>query len=142
LHTNDAPEANSTLANMNVPTFLLSNAISTIIAQRLVRKICDNCKQSFTPTKTLLKSVGLPQTTKKLWRGKGCDQCYHTGNHGRTGIFEIVNVTPQIRQMIADEESTAEIAKVAKLKTMADRCRQKVKSGIVNPEEFLRVIRT
>jgi len=68
--------------------------------------------------------------------------CYHTGNKGRTGIFEIIEVTPEIRKMIAEDRPVDEIAKAAKLKTMADRCRLKMKAGIVAPEEFLRVIRT
>ena len=142
LHTNDAPEAISTLRNMDIPSYLISSALTAIIAQRLVRKICPKCKTSFTPDKTLLKSLRLPESTKRLYRGKGCDYCYHTGNKGRTGIFELLEITPTIRRMIAADEPTEKIAKSAKLKTMADRCRQKLRDGIVAPEAFLRVIRT
>ncbi|HOJ32092.1 MAG TPA: ATPase, T2SS/T4P/T4SS family [Candidatus Hydrogenedentes bacterium] len=142
MHTNDAPEAISTLRNMGVPSYLIASALTAVLAQRLVRKICLNCKQEFKPDKMLLQSVGLPPTVKQLWRGKGCDVCYHTGNKGRTGIFEIIEVTPEIRKMIAEDRPVDEIAKAAKLKTMADRCRLKMKAGIVAPEEFLRVIRT
>ena len=142
MHTNDAPEAITTLRNMGVPSYLISSALTAIIAQRLVRKICSECKAPFTPTKTLLQSVGLPTTVKQLWRGKGCDVCYHTGNKGRTGIFEMIEVTPEVRRLIDAEESSEKIVKAAKLKTMADRCRLKMKRGIVAPEEFLRVIRT
>lgn len=142
MHTNDAPEAISTLRNMGVPSYLIASALTAVLAQRLVRKICLNCKEEFKPDKMLLQSVGLPPTVKQLWRGKGCDVCYHTGNKGRTGIFEIIEVTPEIRKMIAEDRPVDEIAKAAKLKTMADRCRLKMKAGIVAPEEFLRVIRT
>ncbi|MCC6794005.1 MAG: Flp pilus assembly complex ATPase component TadA [Candidatus Hydrogenedentes bacterium] len=142
LHTNDAPEAVSTLRNMQVPSYLIASALTAVVAQRLVRKICPDCREGFVPSKPLLKSLHLPETTKKLFRGKGCDSCYHTGNHGRTGIFEIIEITEDIRRMIAADEPMEKIVKSAKLKTMADRCRQKVKDGIVAPEEFLRVIRT
>ena len=142
LHTNDAPEAISTLRNMDVPSYLIASALTAVLAQRLVRTICTNCKTSFAPTQTLLKSIGLTSATKKLYRGKGCDMCYGTGNRGRTGIFEIVEVTPAIRKLIANDAPTGEVQKAAKLKTMAMRCRQKVKRGEVTPEEFLRVIRT
>ena len=142
LHTNDAPEAITTLRNMGVPSYLISSALTAVIAQRLVRKICDNCNKPFAPTKTLLKSIGLPESTKKLRRGTGCDNCYHTGTKGRTGIFEVLEMTAGIRKLVDADESAEKITKAAKLKTMAERCRVKVKQGTVNPEEFLRVIRT
>lgn len=142
LHTNDAPEAISTLRNMGVPSYLISSALTAVIAQRLIRKICDNCKKSFEAKSDLLRSLGLPSTQKKLYRGAGCPTCYGTGNIGRTGIFEILEITPPLRKMIAEDASIDDVQKAAKLKTMAMRCREKVKQGIVNPEEFLRVIRT
>lgn len=142
LHTNDAPEAISTLRNMDVPAYLIASAITSVIGQRLVRTICQECRTSFKPPATLLKSLGLPATTKKLYRGKGCDACYHTGNFGRTGIFEVLEINEPIRKLIEKEATADELMKAAKLKTMAMRCRQKVTAGTVNPEEFLRVIRT
>lgn len=142
LHTNDAPEAISTLRNMDVPAYLISSALTAVIGQRLVRTICNECRTPFKPPASLLKSLGLPATTKKLFRGAGCDECYHTGNRGRTGIFEILEINESLRRLINDEAGVEQIMKGAKLKTMAMRCRQKVKDGIVNPEEFLRVIRT
>lgn len=141
LHTNDAAEAMSTLRNMAVPSYLIGSALTAVIGQRLVRKICPNCKVSYAPPKPLLKAIGLPQTTKTLYKGKGCELCYHTGNKGRTGIFEILEVTPEIRKMIVADKPVEEIAKTAKMKTMAERCLLKVKHGDVAPEEFLRVIR-
>ena len=142
LHTNDAPEAITTLRNMDIPSYLISSALTTIVAQRLVRCICPDCKTTFAPSKTLLKSVKLPETIKRLSRGKGCENCYHTGLRGRTGIFEILEITDPIRKMIAADESVAKITKAAKLKTMAERCRLKVKKGEITAEELLRVIRT
>lgn len=142
LHTNDAPEAIATLRNMDVPSYLLSSALTAVVGQRLVRKICDNCKKAFTPTKTLLKSLHLPESTKKLYRGEGCEECHHTGSRGRTGIFEVIEITGSVRTLIAEDAPLSKIMSAAKLKTMADRCRQKVKEGQVAPEELLRVIRT
>ena len=142
LHTNDAPEAIATLRNMEVPAYLISSALTAIVGQRLVRTICRECVTSFKPTPTMLKSLGLPASTKKLYRGTGCDACYHTGNHGRTGIFEVLEITEPIRKLIYEEASAEVVMKAAKLVTMAMRCRQKVTDGLVNPEEFLRVIRT
>ncbi len=142
LHTNDAPEAISTLRNMDVPAYLISSALTAVIGQRLIRTICENCRAGFKPSASLLKSLSLPASTKKLFRGNGCDECYHTGNRGRTGIFEILEITEPIRKLINEEAGPDKIMKAAKLKTMAMRCRQKVKSGSINPEEFLRVIRT
>jgi type II secretory ATPase GspE/PulE/Tfp pilus assembly ATPase PilB-like protein len=142
LHTNDAPEAISTLRNMGIPSYLIASALTAVVGQRLVRTICPNCRTAFKPSAALLKTVGLPTTVKTLYRGKGCPNCYQTGNRGRTGIFEILDITPEIRQLIGADEKTEKIAEAAKLKTMATRCRQKVKAGVVEPEEFLRVIRT
>jgi len=107
-----------------------------------VRKICPSCKKGYKPTKTLLKSLRLPENTKKLYKGEGCDECYNTGYHGRTGIFEILEVTEAVRKLISEGSPLSTISKAAKLKTMADRCRRKMKKGEVSAEEFLRVIRT
>ncbi len=141
LHTNDAPDAINTLRNMGVASYLISSALSAVIAQRLVRKICEDCKVQYKPNASILRDIGLSTTIKTLYRGKGCNNCYHTGYKGRTGIFEILEITPQIRKLIAEGATPEEIAKTAKLKTMADHCREKIKEGIVTPEEFLRVIR-
>lgn len=141
LHTNDAPDAINTLRNMGIPSYLISSALTAVIAQRLVRKVCDNCKIPYKPSTSILKEVGLPVSIKTLYRGKGCNHCYHTGYKGRTGIFEILEITPQIRKLIAEGATPETIAQTAKMKTMADHCREKIKEGIVTPEEFLRVVR-
>jgi type IV pilus assembly protein PilB len=142
LHTNDAPEAIHTLRNMEVPSYLLASALTAVIGQRLVRSICPDCRTSYKPTAAALKSLGMPANVPKLFRGKGCDKCFHTGNHGRSGIFEVLEITPTVRELIAKDASGDQIAKGAKLKTMAMRCREKVLKGAVDAEEFLRVIRT
>jgi len=141
LHTNDAAEAITTLRNMGVPSYLIASALTAVIGQRLVRQICPQCKGTYKPSKGMLKSIGLPESTKNLYKGVGCEHCYHTGSKGRTGIFEMFEVTPELRRLIAADRPTEEITKAGKLKNMADRCRLKVERGQVAPEEFLRVIR-
>ena len=142
LHTNDAPEAISTLRNMGIPSYLIASALTGVVGQRLVRRICSECRVDYKPSTGLLKSILLPTTTKKLYKGAGCDACYGTGNHGRTGIFEVLEITTAVRRLITEEATDMDITKACKLKTMAMRCREKVKDGTVTAEEFLRVIRT
>jgi type IV pilus assembly protein PilB len=141
LHTNYATEAISTLRNMGVPSFLIASALTGVVAQRLVRQICPECKTTYAPSAGLLKSLGLPPSVKRLYRGKGCANCYGTGTRGRTGIFEVFDITPAIRKMIVEDEPVEKITKTVKMKTMGDRCREKVKQGIVAAEEYLRVVR-
>lgn len=142
LHTNDAPEAISTLRNMGVPSYLIASALTAVVGQRLVRRLCPDCKKPFTVPKTMQKSLGLPDAVKKLYRGEGCPKCYNTGTRGRTGIFEVLEVTPEVRRMIAEDQPIEKINVASGLKTMAERCRRKLREGDIPPEEFLRVIRT
>ena len=141
LHTNDAIEAVGTLRNMGVASFLISAALTGVVGQRLVRKVCPECKTAFKPTAALLQAIGLPATVKRLHRGAGCQYCHFTGGSGRTGIFEVLEVTPEVRALILKEAAPKDIMKAANFKSMADRCREKVRAGITTPEEYLRVIR-
>lgn len=142
MHTNDAPEAISTLRNMGVPSYLIGSALTAVLAQRLVRKICPECRTGFTPDKGLLKTLNLPLSTKTLYRGRGCEACYHTGSKGRTGIFEVLDVTDKVRKLITEDATREKIVEAASLKTMAERGQLKVKRGLVAPEELLKVVRT
>lgn len=141
LHTNDSLETISTLRNMDIPSYLIASALTAVIAQRLVRKICTECRTGFAPAPELLTTLGLPAETETLYQGQGCDACYHTGNRGRTGIFELLEVSPEIRKLIATDAGVSDIADAANLRTMADRCRAKVARGEVDAKEYLRVIR-
>ena len=141
LHTNDAPEAISTLRNMGIPPFLISSALTCVVGQRLVRKICPECRKRFKPKPDLLAAVGLPEDTRTLYHGTGCAVCHHTGCKGRTGIFEVLEVTQAVRELILKEAPPDQLATAAGMKSMADRCRRKILNGLVAPEEFLRVIR-
>ena len=141
LHTNDALVAIGTLRNMGVPALLISTALTGVVGQRLVRKICLECKTPFKPAAALLASMGMSANVRQLHRGAGCQKCHFTGALGRTGIFEVLEMTPEIRKLILKEASPAQIMETAGFKTMADRCRRKVRAGITTPEEYLRVIR-
>jgi type IV pilus assembly protein PilB len=141
LHTNDAVEAVGTLRNMGVSPLLLSAALTGVVGQRLVRKICPECRVSFKPSAALLASLGMSARAKQLYRGTGCQKCHFTGALGRTGIFEVLEVTPEIRALILKEASPEQMMETARIKTMADRCRRKVRAGITTPEEYLRAIR-
>lgn len=141
LHTNDALEALGTLRNMGIPPYLVSSALTAVIGQRLIRRICPECRKPFKPTVALLESLGLPKKTAKLFRGNGCPACHYTGNLGRTGIFEVFEVTSDIRKVILAEADIRESADLSAFKSMAERCRQKILAGIAAPEEYFRVIR-
>lgn len=141
LHTNDAPEAISTLRNMEfrLDSECAYGGYRPAPGANDLPGLQDGVQaECASPS----KSLQLPPTTKKLYRGAGCESCFNTGNRGRTGIFEVMEVNAALRNLIGEDATVDQLCKSGKLKTMAMRCRQKVKDGIVNPEEFLRVIRT
>jgi type IV pilus assembly protein PilB len=142
LHTNTASEAVGTLYNMGVPPYLTAASLAAVVAQRLVRVICPHCKTGYKPSVAALKSVGLKESVKKVYRGTGCDECFHTGYQGRTGIFEILTVTPKIRDHILENASADAIARSGRVKSIPKQCREKIKRGITTIEEYIRVIGT
>jgi len=109
LHTNDAPSSIARLLDLGVEPFLVTATLEGIIAQRLVRKICENCKTPFEPNDSQLMELGLtPETIqgKKFYYGRGCDKCNNTGYRGRTGIFEIMVFNDEMRDLIMNLAST------------------------------------
>jgi type IV pilus assembly protein PilB len=103
LHTNDAPGAITRLIDMGVEPFLISASLEGVLGQRLIRKICVNCKTTYEPSETVLASLGLsPQEIgdKNFFFGRGCDTCNNTGYRGRKGIYELLNVTDPLRDLI------------------------------------------
>ncbi|MFA6410361.1 MAG: ATPase, T2SS/T4P/T4SS family [Candidatus Buchananbacteria bacterium] len=163
LHTNDAPTTLPRLSEMGVPAFLVSSTCNVIIAQRLVRKICQECIESYTLTKVELdkleKQINLQSiletlekqgiTTKKqskdsllFYRGKGCKKCDKTGYKGRIGIYEVLEITPEIGDLLLKGASAGEIEKMAKSQGMISILEDgfiKAKTGITTIEEILRV---
>ena len=109
LHTNDAPSSILRLLDLGLEAFLLTATIEAIIAQRLVRRICLKCKEEYVPTDEQLMELQLRRSDVKdrtLFRGRGCDECNHSGYRGRMAIFEIMKLDDQLREMIMEETST------------------------------------
>ena len=116
LHTNDAPGAVTRLIDMGVEPFLISAALEGILAQRLIRKICTNCRTPYEPTEAVLAQLGLSPHEigdKSFYYGKGCDACNHTGYKGRKGIYELLDVTDPVRQLINQRAPTVVIKQKA-----------------------------
>jgi general secretion pathway protein E len=145
VHTNDAPGAISRLVDMQVEPFLVASSLMAVLAQRLVRTICPECREEYVPTSEELHELGLDlKTTPKLWRGKGCTTCQNTGYLGRQGIFELMLVEENIRQLILQNADSATIKNKAReqgMVTLREDGAHKVKMGITTVEEVTRVTR-
>lgn len=150
LHTNDAPTALPRLIDMKIEPFLVASTVNVIVGQRLVRKICGNCRVSYTQDKNeltgrfaeaeIVKYFGKGRDTR-MYRGKGCSVCHLTGYSGRIGIFEVMEITEKIKKLIT-EKADAEDIKHEALKegmvTMSEDGLSKVQSGVTTIEEVLR----
>ena len=147
LHTNDAPSAISRMVQMGLEPYLISDALLAIVAQRLVRKICPYCKESYTPHKSLIDKVKrwLPEHPV-FYHGKGCPQCEMTGYMGRTLIVEILRIDETVAQKITENVSKLEIARLARerglYRPMIEDGVRKVLDGITTLEEIMRVTRS
>jgi len=147
LHTNDAPGAITRLIDMGVEPFLLASSLEAVMAQRLVRKICTNCKRPYKLDETLLKSLNGSVDIKpytQFYHGVGCNECMQTGMKGRTGIFELLRMTATLRDLIAARPTTEQIIRAAPADhiSMEHDGFAKVLEGITTPEEVLRVAKS
>ncbi len=143
LHTNDAPSAVVRLLDMGIQPFLTSSAVVGVIAQRLVRTICSECKEFYQPSKEELELLGTTRTDIKLARGRGCPLCKNTGYRGRTAVYEIFEINEKIRRLIVAQAPTSEIKKAAMangMKSLSQMGREKILQGISTLEEVHRVI--
>ncbi len=147
LHTNDAPGALTRLIDMGIEPFLVASSLIGVLAQRLVRVVCPHCKESYTPSQQEIKFLesGLngKDTPSVLYRGGGCNKCLGKGYLGRTGIFELLEITSDIRTMITERKDSQTIKNAAihaGFKTLMDNGISKIKNGITTVEEVLRVI--
>jgi len=145
LHTNDAPSAVVRLVDIGVKPFLVASSTRGIIAQRLVRKICERCKEEYTPTEAELRLLGpaAAQLEKAvLYRGKGCPDCRQTGFRGRLGLFELFVLNDQVRNMIFQRVSAADLRNAARqlgMRTLREDGLRKVIAGVTTLTEVLRV---
>ncbi len=147
LHTNDAAGAVTRLIDMGVEPFLLASSLEGILAQRLIRKICPKCKESYHPDETLLKSLNGSvklESGVKFYHGVGCNHCNETGMTGRLGIFEMLRINGRIRELIATRPTTDQIMREAPADhvDMVHDGITKVLQGVTTPEEIFRVAKT
>lgn len=145
LHTNDAPSTVNRLLNMGVEPFLVSSSINCILAQRLARKICDECKEKMAvPPQSLIDAGMSPETANTVvtYRGQGCGKCSETGYKGRIAIYEVMPVKEELKEFILNGAATSEIKREAMrlgMKSMRQSALSKLEDGRTTLEEVLRI---
>jgi len=145
LHTNDSPSAFTRLMNMGVEPFLISSSLLGVLAQRLLRRVCEKCKEVYVPSESLLKDIGLEDKIGSkitFIKGKGCRVCNQSGYKGRTGIYELLKVTPEIQEAVLQKSSADAIREIAVkqgMTTLRQAALEKLLMGVTTPEEVLRV---
>jgi type IV pilus assembly protein PilB len=144
LHTNDAPSTISRLMNMGIEPFLVATSVNLIQAQRLIRRVCKDCKQEHqTPPEALIEVGFSPEEAKtiKTYKGKGCSTCNNTGYKGRIGLYEVMEITDEIRELILIGASALELRKKAiddGMITLRESGLYKIREGVTSPEEVVR----
>ncbi len=146
LHTNDAPSTVTRLMNMGVEGFLLASAVSGILAQRLARKLCPVCKRKTNMSPEMIQKLATVEEDGEknfaIWEPVGCSECNNSGYKGRTGIYEMLTLTPEIQEIILKEGTMLEIHHTAVqqgMQTLRQNALKKLKSGTLSYEEVLRV---
>lgn len=144
LHTNDAPGTITRLKDMGVPTFLITATVEAILAQRLVRRVCINCKEEYRPSDDILSDLDLTTKDlkgKKFFRGAGCEMCNNTGYKGRVGLFELLMMTDNLRDLIMQNCQTEELRDAAEkegMVTLRTAGMTAAYDGTTTPEEVIR----
>jgi type IV pilus assembly protein PilB len=144
LHTNDSAGAVTRLLDMGVEAFLISSSLEGVLAQRLVRRICPECRAETSVPQSLVKkmeALSAQRLAGPYYHGKGCEECRGTGYRGRVGIFELLAITPELRELILQKRSSAEIQATANssMMTMHQDALRKAADGVTTLEEILRV---
>lgn len=142
LHTNDAASSLTRLIDMGIEPFLIASCLNGVMAQRLVRILCPKCKQLI---KKVVKNSPYPDKELTFYQAVGCQECLHTGFSGRIGIFEVMEMTPQIGRLTVEKASSEEIVSFCRqkgTKFLYDDGWQKILAGLTSPEELLRVLGT
>ena len=144
LHTNDAPSTINRLMNMGIEPFLVATSVNLIVAQRLIRKVCEKCKQPEEVPLQALLNVGFSEAEApniELYRGRGCDECNQRGYRGRIGIYEVMVVGEDIRELILSGASAVELRRKAMEEGMIGLRQsglQKIRDGITTIDEVVR----
>ncbi|HEX7078195.1 MAG TPA: GspE/PulE family protein [Candidatus Eisenbacteria bacterium] len=144
LHTNDAAGALPRLLDMDVEPFLLSSAMLGVVGQRLVRRVCEKCKQPITPPGEVAAELGIDPRSGEYVEGRGCRHCHESGYRGRVGIFEVLEVDDEIQSLIAQRSPAEEIARASRragMRTLREDAVRKAAAGVTTLEEVLRVTR-
>lgn len=148
LHTNDAPSAVTRLVDMGVEPYLLSSSLVGILAQRLVRRICSNCKRSYVPSEQELSSLGMSKNDLgvegHIFRGEGCSQCFNTGYKGRHGLYELLTINNSIKRQIVKSPDAVELRKIGLetgMVSLLEHGIDLVKKGVSTVSEVLRATR-
>ena len=146
LHTNDAPSAITRLIDMGIKPFLVASSIQAIMAQRLIRRICPECKQvDPAPDRFVLRMLGITDADlegKQVWKGAGCQRCGDQGYRGRQGIFEMLEMTNDLRELAFARAPTNQMRRAARaggMRPLLEDGKQKILGGITTPEEVLRI---
>lgn len=142
LHTNDSPSAVTRLVDMGIEPYLVASSVTMIIAQRLVRRICSHCKCEDNVSNDIKKNIGLSPDVR-IYKGLGCSNCGHTGYRGRTGIFEVLPISEEIRRLINNRVYASDIRDQAVkegLISLRDSALSKLTDGITSLEEVVREI--
>jgi type IV pilus assembly protein PilB len=142
LHANDAPAAFMRLMEMGIEPFLISTSVIGVIAQRLVRRICTVCRETYRPDITVTRYLGLPEETE-LSRGVGCEACGFTGYRGRVGVYEVLSINDKVRHLIAEGSDTQVIRAEAMdngMKSLKDFCLILLREGLTAVDEVLRTV--
>lgn len=144
LHTNDAVSTISRLVDIGVEPYMISSALRGVVSQRLVRKICPQCRKAYTPTEEEKRMVGIAENEDvTFYKGEGCQECGRTGYRGRRGVFEILTLDAALRREVANNASSEELTKTALengFVTMKDNCRRLVLEGVTTVSEAAKAI--
>jgi type IV pilus assembly protein PilB len=143
LHTNDAPSSITRLINIGVEPYLISASVNSVIAQRLVRRICQNCKEPIEPSEETRKALARNQIdTPELFRGKGCERCRGTGYSGRCAIYEVLVLDDSFRDLVAASPNVTDLRRYCRergMVTLREDGIRKLKRGVTTVEEVIRV---
>jgi len=144
LHTNDAVSTISRLVDIGVEPYMISSALRGVVSQRLVRKICPQCRKAYTPTEEEKRMVGIAENEDvTFYKGEGCQECGRTGYRGRRGVFEILTLDAALRREVANNASSEELTKTVLengFVTMKDNCRRLVLEGVTTVAEAAKAI--
>lgn len=146
LHASDAVSTVDVFREFSVPPMFIADSLKGLISQRLVRKVCEHCRTTYRPDPTACQMLGLDTAEAQrveLAKGEGCEFCFQTGYHGRTGIFEVMPITPELRRALLQEKPHEELLEIARgqgMESLESMARRKVLGGVTTVQEMHRVL--